>query len=133
MTFQKKHPQFNTGRTHFKKGHTSWLKGTKGIVKPNKGSFKKGEKTGKQVFSFNNGLCFDKAKNRWLIWCKDKTYVSFSRAVIESILKKHLDKGKIIHHINRDSLDDNPDNLVVITRAEHQRIHKPRLKKENLL
>ena len=43
MSYQKGHPQYNTGRTHFKKGHIPWSKGTNGLMKPNSGSFKKGE------------------------------------------------------------------------------------------
>lgn len=33
--------------------------------------------------------------------------------------------GHVVHHINRDTLDDSPANLVLITRAEHLAEHRP--------
>lgn len=32
-------------------------------------------------------------------------------------------RGKVIHHINGDPLDDQPENLVELTRAEHAAVH----------
>lgn len=32
-------------------------------------------------------------------------------------------RGRVIHHINGDSLDDRPENLVELTRAEHAAVH----------
>jgi hypothetical protein len=47
--------------------------------------------------------------------------------VWEEFHKKSLPDGYIIHHINEKNNDDRPENLQSVTRAEHQRIHKPRL------
>ena len=33
-------------------------------------------------------------------------------------------KGKVVHHINHDPLDDRPENLVTLTRAEHLNEHR---------
>src|SRR3989339_1977625 len=113
MTFQVGHPQCNTGRTHFKKGHVSWLKGTEGIVIPNKGSFRKGHNAGIKHENYNGGLCFDKNKNRWLIWCRDNTYQAYARALMEAYLRRMIRSGEIVHHINHDSTDDRIDNLKI--------------------
>ena len=34
-------------------------------------------------------------------------------------------EGLIVHHINEIKTDNRPENLEVITRAEHNKIHKP--------
>jgi len=36
-----------------------------------------------------------------------------------------LPPGYLVHHDNRDSLDDSPGNLKALTRAEHLKEHKP--------
>lgn len=36
---------------------------------------------------------------------------------------KRLPRGHVVHHIDRDALNDDPRNLVALTRAEHAREH----------
>ncbi len=48
MTFQKEHPQYNSGRTHFHKGHIPWNTGLFGKGSPNFGK-KCSEKTRKKI------------------------------------------------------------------------------------
>jgi len=128
MTFKLGHPQYNTGKTHFKKGHMlgmrfkknhiPWNKNTKGKV-PN----------GIDSHRYNGGLCFDKRSKRWLIWCRDNTYVTYARAIAECYVGP-LTERAIVHHINNDSTDDRPKNLLITTRVQHVRIHRPRLKEK---
>lgn len=47
------------------------------------------------------------------------------RVVAEQKLGRALLPGEIVHHIDGDKLNNHPDNLEVMTQAEHIRIHKP--------
>jgi hypothetical protein len=51
------------------------------------------------------------------------THVYRYRLVMERHLKRHLRTDEIVHHINGDHSDDRLENLQVVTRAEHARIH----------
>jgi len=57
-----------------------------------------------------------------------KAYVKYHgqhlhRAVMEEWLNLKLKANEIVHHIDGDKRNNNIDNLIVITRAEHMRIH----------
>ena len=53
-------------------------------------------------------------------------YKQEHRIVMERYLKRRLKRSEVIHHKNGDKLDNRIKNLVVVSRAEHQRIHLPR-------
>ena len=62
-----------------------------------------------------NGYVQVRMKNRW---------VYEHRYVAEKKLKRKLRKGEIIHHRNRDRLDNRPGNLQLVrSQAEHMRLH----------
>lgn len=48
------------------------------------------------------------------------------RAVVvwEAAHGRPIPPGHLIHHVNVDPLDDRPDNLQCLTRAEHVRVHR---------
>lgn len=71
-----------------------------------------------------NGENFD--KNTGYIR-KNKTGIH--RNMLEQFLKRKLLKNEIVHHINGDKIDNRIENLIVMTRAEHVSLHKPRLKR----
>jgi DNA-directed RNA polymerase sigma subunit (sigma70/sigma32) len=50
-------------------------------------------------------------------------YVSRATLVAESKIGRLLEPGEVVHHVNRNKLDDSPDNLMVVTQAEHMRLH----------
>ena len=44
--------------------------------------------------------------------------------LMEKILGRELNKNEVVHHINGDKQDNRPENLQVMTRAEHTALHK---------
>lgn len=66
----------------------------------------------------------------YLIDCTDrKNKKEIHRQIYEQYHNVKLTKHDIIHHIDGNKLNNNPDNLVCMTRAEHVRLHKPRIKR----
>lgn len=55
-----------------------------------------------------------------------RPYVFEHILVAESKLKRYLKHGEVVHHINRIRDDNRPENLEVMTRAEHAMHHDPR-------
>ena len=49
------------------------------------------------------------------------------RKIMEEHLGRKLSANEVVHHINGNKLDNQIDNLVVLTRAEHIDIHRDEL------
>ena len=45
------------------------------------------------------------------------------RIVAEKKIGRKLEKGEVVHHVDENSWNNDPDNLVVITQSIHARIH----------
>jgi hypothetical protein len=52
-----------------------------------------------------------------------KNYVYRYRLVVEARIGRFLLPEEIVHHKNGDCTDDSPDNLQVMTKEEHTRLH----------
>lgn len=52
------------------------------------------------------------------------------RIVIEAKLGRSLRDGEEVHHIDRDRLNNDPENLLVVTRAQHMRLHAHERRRE---
>ena len=50
--------------------------------------------------------------------------VKVHRTVMEKKIGRKLSPREIVHHINGDKLDNRIENLMIVTRSEHNRIHK---------
>lgn len=139
----------------FKKGHIPWSKGKKGIHlstqtewKPGeipKGSvlFKKGNipwNKGKKLPSSSGALSSRWRGGRtlhqgkyWLIYRPEhpksdsKGYVREHRLVMEEKLGRYLSTKELIHHKNGDTMDNSIDNLQIVSRTSHIKIHKEEL------
>lgn len=56
-------------------------------------------------------------------------YVLEHRLVAEQSLGRYLEPGEVVHHINGDPRDNRPENLEVMTQAEHTRVHANRYRR----
>ena len=50
-------------------------------------------------------------------------YVAEHRLVVEEKLCRYLEDCEVVHHINRNKLDNHPENLQVMTASEHIKLH----------
>lgn len=57
-----------------------------------------------------------------------KGYVREHRLVMEKKIGRYLTSGEIVHHKDENKLNNNPDNLEVMSKAEHCKHHKPQVK-----
>jgi hypothetical protein len=72
---------------------------------------------------YKGGECFDKRAGRWLADRGDGVFILRSRVAMQKHMGRELDRNEIVHHRNKNPLDDNLENLEVMSRADHARLH----------
>jgi len=53
----------------------------------------------------------------------DGKKIAEHRHVVEQREGRKLARNEIVHHVDGNPLNNDPDNLVILTRSEHQRLH----------
>ena len=110
-------------RTSFKKGQTPWNKGLKGTHFSPDTEFKKGENVGDKHPSWRGGV---------QVVSKDCIYLRTGinerkrrpHIIWKETHKTKVPKGHVVYHKDGNRYNDDPDNLILITRAELLRINR---------
>lgn len=75
-------------------------------------------------------------KNRYLdgtgyvvVKTDDGKTIREHRYVVEKIIGRNLNSDEVVHHKNGDKTDNRPENLEIMTRAEHNKIHSSRMRR----
>ena len=51
------------------------------------------------------------------------------RVIAEQMLGRKLYKGEVVHHKDRNKLNNDPSNLEIMTQSEHARLHMKEMRK----
>ena len=117
-----------------------WLKqhsaNGKGKKRPGKGL------AGEKNPAWKGGLTYFKRKGKYqdqaikyvrcpanmMSMARKDGYVMEHRLVVEAELGRFLSKSEVVHHINENPADNRPENLQVMTKAEHDHLHSAQRK-----
>ena len=100
--------------------HKLNLIGTKGRYKPWNKGIRREDIAGSSHPNWKGGIVL---RNGRALIRKDGKYRLRSRIVMEQILGRKLTCMELVHHKNKNTLDDTPDNLEIVTRGRHNQIH----------
>lgn len=113
--------------TRFKKGYKPWNTGTKGATGRNKTSFKKGISPHNKVpigtITTRTNRRGKEYKRRYIKTDEPNKWEPLAKYVWQKN-KGELPKGMLIHHKNRNKMDDRIENLQIMTRKEHLNEHR---------
>jgi len=121
MTDRNKEGKFIKGTQagadkRFKKDSLPWNKGLKGFDPSPETHFKEGEHVGEDHPSWKGGIQYVK-KDGVYVWTGCNERKRRSRKIYEDTWGE-IPKGYVIYHVDGDKLNDDPKNLIAISRAE---------------
>jgi hypothetical protein len=61
--------------------------------------------------------------------CQDGRKIALHRLIVQQREGRVLTSDEVVHHVDHDRLNNSPDNLVILSRSEHQRLHTAGVKK----
>ena len=70
------------------------------------------------------GGCRQRADGYWLVQTPDGERLEH-RVVMERKLGRHLRDDEIVHHVDEDKSNNDPENLEVMSQSDHARLHAP--------
>jgi hypothetical protein len=79
----------------------------------------RGRTMGSQAFCVTGGRTYVLSRGR------DGTAMLYSRVLMWNEIDRELRSDEIVHHINEDPTDDRIENLQIVTRAKHLKLHHP--------
>ena len=111
--------------TCFKPGMIPWNRGKKGYMGANATSFVKGQEPPNKMPVGTMLTRFDKMghERQWIKVSEPDKWMQNSRYIYEKYCGE-LKKGMVIHHIDRNTMNDDPQNLLQLTKAEHLEEHR---------
>lgn len=65
----------------------------------------------------------DARSGRWIVRGRDGQNYLWYRIVVWNMIGRQLRPDETVHHVNGDCEDDRPENLQVLSRSEHSRLH----------
>src|SRR3990167_9833059 len=113
----------------FLKNHIPWNKGKKGLHFSPNTEFKKGQRGINWLPLGSETIRIDKGnkKRRWLKIAEPNIWIEYAKFVWMQYNGK-IPKGYLIHHIDKNTLNDNIENFALLTRKAHINIHRKDLK-----
>lgn len=113
----------------FQIGHEPWNKGIKGLHLSPSTEFKKGDRPSKTCsVGTITTRCDKSGKMRNYIKVAEPDVWQYYYVFLIEQSGQTIPKGSVVHHINKNPLDDRIENLQILTRAEHINIHRKDLR-----
>jgi hypothetical protein len=116
-------------KTEFKKGIIPWNKGLKGIHLSPYSEFKKGNPSwnkGRKYFMPNAILTEGYINYQgYIVLCIGGDEILEHRIIMERKIGRELMDNEVVHHKNKNRLDNRINNLKVMTKSEHSKHHYP--------
>ncbi len=117
----------------FDKGHDPWNKGMKGQCASGseKGWFQEGRECDTKqpigtIVIRNSKVSGRIHQRQWIKIAEPDKWEEYARFVYKQF-QGEIRKGCIIHHIDRNTMNDDIENLAMLTRAEHINEHRHEL------